>query len=59
MENGFRLSPGIVGLIAGWLLGQMGTAGLVTAVILLIVAAHYHGYRIVIEKHETQIGRKS
>lgn len=39
-----------VGLLVGWILGQLGLFGLVLAVISLVVIAHSRGYRVTIER---------
>ncbi len=39
-----------VGLLAGWILGQLGLFGLVLSVISLVVIAHSRGYRVTIER---------
>jgi hypothetical protein len=44
------MTPFIVGMVIGWILGQVGIIGLILAVIGCGVVAYNRGYRIVIEK---------
>jgi hypothetical protein len=44
----------IVGVLIGWILGQMGLVGLVLAGVCLGVITHYRGYRIMIEKENSK-----
>jgi hypothetical protein len=51
------MTPFILGVVIGWVLGQIGLIGLILAGIGCGVAAYHRGYRVVIEKdHEPRNG---